>query len=216
MMRSLLLAGALSSMAVGAFAQTEITFWHAMGGRLGEVVNDVAEKFNASQEEYRITPVFKGTYEETLTATIAAFRAGAPPNIVQVFEVGSATIIGARGATIAVEDLMAANDIPFDPDDYIENVRHFYADENGKMIGMPFNTSTPIMYYNVAALEKAGVTPPATWEEFAEVTAPALRAAGYVPLSQSNLPWIFTENFMSRHNLPLATNNNGYSGFEGT
>ncbi|UWR60977.1 extracellular solute-binding protein [Phaeobacter inhibens] len=203
-------AATLAFAANAAYAETEITWWHAMGGALGDTVNQIASDFNASQDEYKITPVFKGTYEETLTAGIAAFRAGEQPNVMQVFDAGAATVIGAKGATIPVQDLLADNGVDFDINDYIAGVRYFYADSDGKMIGMPFNSSTPIMYYNIQALEKAGVTAPKTWEEFQTVTAPALREAGYTALSQSHLPWIFTENFHSRHNLPFATNNNGY------
>lgn len=195
-----------------AFAETEITWWHAMGGQLGETVNQIAADFNASQDDYAIVPVYKGSYEETLTAGIAAFRAGEQPNIMQVFDAGAATVIGAKGATVPVQDLLTENGMDFDINEYISGVRYFYADSDGKMIGMPFNSSSPIMYYNMDALEKAGVTPPKTWEEFQTVTAPALKKAGYIALSQSHLPWIFTENFMSRHNLPFATNNNGYDG----
>ncbi|MBR9649875.1 extracellular solute-binding protein [Thalassovita aquimarina] len=205
-------AAAFAMVANAAFAETEITWWHAMGGALGDTVNQIAADFNASQGEYKITPVFKGTYEETLTAGIAAFRAGEQPNILQVFDAGAATVIGAKGATIPVQDLLTDNGLTFDINDYISGVRYFYADSEDKMIGMPFNSSSPIMYYNVDALEKAGVTPPKTWEEFQSVTAPALKKAGYTALSQSHLPWIFTENFFSRHNLPFATNNNGYDG----
>ncbi|MFV1442733.1 MULTISPECIES: extracellular solute-binding protein [unclassified Phaeobacter] len=205
-------AATLAFAANAAFAETEITWWHAMGGALGDTVNQIASDFNASQDEYKITPVFKGTYEETLTAGIAAFRAGEQPNVMQVFDAGAATVIGAKGATIPVQDLLANNGVEFDINDYIAGVRYFYADSDGKMIGMPFNSSTPIMYYNIQALEKAGVTAPKTWEEFQTVTAPALKEAGYTALSQSHLPWIFTENFHSRHNLPFATNNNGYDG----
>ena len=203
---------ALGLMAGAAQAQTEIEFWHAMGGQLGESVNRIAENFNASQGDYVITPIFKGSYEETLTATIAAFRAGEQPNIVQVFDAGAATVIGATGATIPVETLLADNGVAFDIEDYIPGVRYFYADADGTMIGMPFNSSTPILYYNADALAEAGVEPPTTWEEFAETTGPALAAAGYIPLAQSHLPWIFTENFFSRHNLQFATNDNGYTG----
>ncbi|CRL10132.1 extracellular solute-binding protein [Phaeobacter italicus] len=205
-------AATLAFAANAAFAETEITWWHAMGGALGDTVNQIASDFNASQDEYKITPVFKGTYEETLTAGIAAFRAGEQPNVMQVFDAGAATVIGAKGATIPVQDLLADNGVDFDINDYIAGVRYFYADSDGKMIGMPFNSSTPIMYFNVQALEKAGVSAPKTWEEFQTVTAPALKEAGYTALSQSHLPWIFTENFHSRHNLPFATNNNGYDG----
>ncbi len=200
----------LGALTAPAHAETEITWWHGMGGALGETVNKIAADFNESQNEYKITPVFKGTYEETLTAAIAAFRAGEQPNIVQVFDAGAATVIGAKGAVVPVEDLLNANGVEFNIEDYIAGVRYFYADSDGKMIGMPFNSSTPILYYNVEAMEKAGVTPPKTWEEFETVTAPALKEAGYTPLTQSHMPWIFTENFFSRHNLPFATENNGY------
>lgn len=203
-------AAALTS--APAFAQTEISWWHAMGGQLGESVNKIAEDFNASQSDYRITPIFKGTYEETLTSGIAAFRAGEQPNVLQVFDAGAATVIAAKGAVVPVQDLLEDTGLGFDINDYIAGVRYFYADTGGKMIGMPFNSSTPVLYYNEAALEKAGVTAPKTWEEFASVTGPALKEAGYIPLSQSHLPWIFTENFFSRHNLQFATNNNGYDG----
>lgn len=213
---TIMAAAALSLMAGAAAAKTEITWWHAMGGNLGETVNQIAADFNASQDEYEITPVFKGSYEETLTAGIAAFRAGEQPNILQVFDAGAATVIGAKGATVPVQDLLSDNGVDFNIEDYISGVRYFYADSNGKMIGMPFNSSSPIMYYNVQALEAAGVEAPKTWEEFETTTAPALKEAGYVPLVQSHMPWEFAENFMSRHNLPFATNNNGYDGADGT
>jgi len=195
-------------------AQTEIELGHAMGGQLGGAVNELVAAFNDSQSDVVLTPVYRGTYEETLTAAIAAFRAGEQPNIVQVFDAGAATVIGAEGATIPVETLMAENGVDFDIEDYISGVRGFYAAADGTMIGMPFNSSAPIMYYNETALEKAGVTPPKTWEEFQDVTGPALLEAGYIPMAQSHLPWIFTENFYSRHNLQFASNDNGYTGVD--
>lgn len=213
---TILAAGTFLGLSAPAFAQTEITWWHGMGGQLGDVVNQIAADFNDSQEDYRIVPVFKGTYEETLTATIAAFRAGEQPNVVQVFDAGAATVIGAPGAVLPVEDLMKDNGIPFDIEDYIAGVRYFFADSDGKMIGMPFNSSTPVLYFNTEAMEKAGVTAPKTWEEFQDVTAPALKEAGYIPLTQSHMPWIFTENFFSRHNLPFASANNGFDSNEVT
>ena len=206
---------AASLVAAPAIAQTEITWWHAHGGQLGETVNAVATMFNESQSDVVLTPVYKGGYEDTLTATIAAFRAGEQPNIVQVFDAGAATIIGAQGAVIPAEDLMAQTGTEFDANDYISGVRYFYADASGKMVGMPFNSSTPILYYNEDALAKAGVQPPKTWEEF-EAIAPAIVEAGYTPLAQSHSPWIFTENFHSRHNIPFASNDNGYEGVDGT
>lgn len=196
-------------------AATEISWWHGMGGHLGDVVNQIATDFNASQDEYKITPINKGSYEETLTAAIAAFRAGEQPNVVQVFDAGAATVIGAKGATIPVQDLLEQNGVAFDIEDYVPGVRYFYADSNGKMIGMPFNSSSPVLYYNADAFEKAGVEVPTTYEEFEQI-APALKEAGYIPLVQTHLPWEFVENFHSRHNLPFASNNNGYDGADGT
>lgn len=215
MFRTTLLSAAASALvATSAYGQTEIIWWHAMGGQLGETVNSVAEQFNASQSDYVITPAYKGGYEDTLTATIAAFRAGEQPNIVQVFDAGAATIIGATGAVIPAEDLFAQTNTPFDSNEYIPGVKSFYADSSGKMVGMPFNSSTPILYYNIEALDAAGVEPPKTWEEF-ETIAPAIVEAGYIPFAQSHSPWIMTENFHSRHDLPFATNNNGFDGADG-
>jgi sn-glycerol 3-phosphate transport system substrate-binding protein len=115
-----------------ALAETQITWWHAMGGALGDAVNEIATDFNASQSEFKITPVFKGTYEETLTAGIAAFRAGEQPNVMQVFDAGAATVIGAKGATVPVQDLLASNGIDFNIEDYIAGVRYFYADATAR------------------------------------------------------------------------------------
>ena len=205
-----ILAAGIAAFALPASAKTELQWWHAMGGNLGETVNTIAENYNASQDNYVIIPTYKGGYEDTMTAGIAAFRAKQQPHILQVFDAGAATIINAPGATIPVADLMQEYGQGFNIEDYIEGVRYFYADSDGKMIGMPFNASTPLLYYNKEAFAKAGVAnPPATWEEF-EAIAPKLKDAGYTALAQSHSPWILSENFHSRHNLQLATGNNGY------
>lgn len=204
-----LAALALTMTASTTLAATNITWWHGMGGRNGEVINEISQKFNESQTECALTPISKGSYEESLAAGIAAFRSGEQPNILQVFDAGAATIINAKGATIAAEDLIREAGFEFDRDAFIEGVRYFYADAEGKFVGMPFNSSAPIMYINTEALQKAGVEAPKTWEEF-EAIAPKLKEAGYIPLVQSQLTWQMTENFFSRHNLQFASNNNGY------
>ncbi|ATN32684.1 ABC transporter substrate-binding protein [Rhizobium sp. ACO-34A] len=204
-----LAALALSMTASTSLAATNITWWHGMGGRNGEVINEIAQKFNEAQSECALTPVSKGSYEEALSAGIAAFRSGEQPNILQVFDAGAATIINAKGAVIPAEDLIKQAGYDFNREDFIEGVRYFYADSDGKFVGMPFNSSAPIMYMNTDALKKAGVEAPKTWEEF-EAIAPKLKEAGYIPLVQTQLTWEFTENFFSRHNLQFASNNNGY------
>ncbi|MEI4472709.1 extracellular solute-binding protein [Frigidibacter sp. MR17.24] len=198
-----------------AQAATEITWWHGMGGKNQEVINEISKRFNESQQACALTPVSRGTYEEALASGIAAFRSGEQPNILQVFDAGAATIMNAPGATIPAEDLITKAGYSFDRDAFVNGVRYFYADANGKFVGMPFNSSAPIMYTNTEAFEKAGVAPPKTWEEF-ETIAPKLKAAGYIPLVGSQLTWMFFENFFSRNNVQMASNTNGYDSVEGT
>ncbi|MES5098147.1 extracellular solute-binding protein [Agrobacterium sp. BA1120] len=202
-------AMAITFSATSSMAATNITWWHGMGGRNGEVINEVSQKFNAAQSECAITPVSKGSYEEALASGIAAFRSGEQPNILQVFDAGAATIINAKGAVIPAEDIITKAGYKFDREAFIPGVRSFFAAADGKFVGMPFNSSAPIMYLNTEALKKAGVEAPKTWEEF-EAIAPKLKEAGFIPLVQTQLTWEFTENFFSRNNLQFATNNNGY------
>jgi sn-glycerol 3-phosphate transport system substrate-binding protein len=156
MFKPLSLAGfALAFSASASMAATNITWWHGMAGRNGEVINEVAKKFNEAQSACAITPVSKGTYEEALASGIAAFRSGEQPNILQVFDAGAATIINAPGAVIPAEDLITGAGHTFDREAFIEGVRYFYAAPDGKFVGMPFNSSAPIMYVNTEALEKA-------------------------------------------------------------
>src|SRR3712207_6845773 len=94
--RNILLAAAIG-LSAPARAQTEIQWWHAMTGANNDVVVKLAEEFNASQKDYRIVPSYKGSYPDTLNAGIAAFRAGNAPHIMQVFEVGTATMMSEIG-----------------------------------------------------------------------------------------------------------------------
>ncbi len=193
-------------------ATTNISFWHAMGGRLGEVVNELSDNFNKSQNQFKITPIYKGGYEDTMIAGIAAFRAHKSPDIIQIFDAGAATIINAKSVVYPVADLFDKYGVKFNANDYISGVRNFYADSSGRMIGSPFNSSTPVMYYNKDIFKKVGIkNPPKTWEEF-ELISKKLKANGYIGLSQSHSPWIFAENFQSRHNIKLADKNNGFDG----
>src|SRR5438093_8242242 len=152
-----------------ANAQTEIQFWHSMGGALGEATNELAGKFNDSQKEYKVVPVFKGTYPQSMTAAIAAFRAGNAPHILQVFEVGTATMMAAKGAVVPVTKLMTDAKEPFDPKAYLPTVAGYYTDPKGNMLSFPFNSSTVMFYVNREAFRKAGLDPdkpPRTWKDF--------------------------------------------------
>src|SRR5262249_59160631 len=104
--RALALLGALTLLVPApAFAKTEIHFGRAMPGQLGDAVNELVKQFNDSQTEYEVKPLRKGTYPETLTAAIAAYRQKSAPHIVQVFEVGTQTMM-LSGAVLPVYQLM--------------------------------------------------------------------------------------------------------------
>ena len=208
-------AAAVLASAHGAVAQTEIQWWHAMGGNLGEVVNALADGFNKSQSEYKVNAVYKGSYPETLTAAIAAFRAKQAPHIVQVFEVGTANMMAAKGAVYPVYQLMADAKEPFDPKAYIGPVYGYYSTTDGKLLSMPFNSSTPVLYWNKELLSKAGLDPnkpPTTWPELGEMAKKAVAAGakcGFTPQWQT---WTLIENYGAWHNLPYATKQNGFGG----
>ena len=219
--RSVAFAAAFSAstiMATAAFAQTEVQWWHAMGGALGEKLNKIADDFNATQSDYKITPVYKGNYTETLTAAIAAFRARENPAIVQVFEVGTATMMAAEGAIYPVYELMADAGEPFDPNDYLASVTGYYTDTEGNMLSMPFNSSTPVLYYNKDAFKKAGLdpeAPPQTWPELAEAAKTIIDSGaatcGFTTGWQS---WVQLENFSALHDASFASKANGFGGFD--
>ena len=215
MWNKLMGAAAVSAMlasAQGALAATEIQWWHAMGGRLGEEVNKIAALYNAAQDDYEIKPVYKGNYTETMTAAIAAFRAKEQPHIVQVFEVGTATMMAAKGAVYPVYQMMADAGLDWDPDAYLPAVKSYYTDTEGNMLSLPFNSSTPVLWYNKDMLDRAGLEVPATWDEMFAATD-ALKAAGAeCTFSFGWQSWVMIENYSAWHNLPIGTEENGFAG----
>ena len=209
-------AASLTALAGSAEAQTRIEWWHAMGGELGEKVSQIAADFNASQDAYQIQAIYKGNYTETMTAAIAAFRAGQQPHIVQVFEVGTATMMAAKGAIYPVYQLMEDSGLAWDPSAYLPSVVGYYTDPEGNMLSMPFNSSTPVLYYNKQAFEEAGLdpeAPPTTWPELGEAAAKLIESGattcGFTTGYQS---WVQIENFSALHNVPIGTLSNGFGG----
>lgn len=207
------LAIAIALFTSPTYAKTEIEWWHAMGGALGQKVNQIASDFNASQSEYVIKPVYKGTYPETMTSAVAAFRAKNQPAIVQVFEVGTASMMGAKKAVFPVYQLMEKTNEPFDPNSYLSTVTAYYTTSDGKMISLPFNSSTPVLYYNKALFKQAGIAqPPKTWKEMGVVSQKLLDAGVKCGFTTTWQSWTQIENFGARNNLPIATKNNGFDG----
>ncbi len=198
-----------------AFAQTEIQWWHSMGGALGEWVNDHAKDFNASQAKYKVVPTFKGSYDESMTAAIAAFRAGNAPHILQVFEVGTATMMASKQAIVPVGQVMKDAGVPFDPKSYVPAVAGYYTAPNGQMLSFPFNSSTTVFHYNKDAFKAAGIDtekPPSTWPEVA-LAAAKLKASGHkCPFTSSWMSWTQLESFSAWHNTEFATQGNGMRG----
>ena len=203
------------AMATPAHAVTEIQWWHAMTGPNNDVVVKLANDFNASQSEYKVVPTFKGSYADTLNAGIAAFRAGNAPGIMQVFEVGTATMMAAKGAIKPVFQLMKEQGEPFDPNAYLPAITGYYSTSKGEMLSFPFNSSSMVMWVNLDALKKAGIAaPPKTWPE---VFADARKLHATSPtcgFSSAWITWGLIEQFSAWHNVPIGTKANGLDGFD--
>lgn len=212
------LALVLVGMAPGpAAAQTQIQWWHSMSGALGEWVTQLAMDFNASQSEYRVIPRFQGSYDESLTAAIAAFRAGEAPHLLQVFEAGTATMMLSQGAIVPVQQLMLEAGEPLDPSDYVPAIASFYTAPSGQMPSLPFNVSVPVLHYNKDAFRAAGLDPdrpPLTWPALVE-TARQLKAAGQpCPFTTTWQSWTQLEGLSTWHGVEFATRRNGFDGLD--
>jgi len=206
---------ALAGAATAAHAVVEIQWWHAMTGANNDRVNAFAKRFNDSQSEYKVTAVFKGSYPEAMAAAIAAFRSGNAPHLLQVFEVGTATMMNAKGAIKPVYEVMTQAGENFDPKSYIPAVASYYTNTKGQMLSFPFNSSTTVFWYNKDAFEKAGIdpnTPPVTWQAVVADMA-KLKAAGVAcPFTTGWQSWTQLESFSAWHNVPFASEQNGFAG----
>ena len=209
-------AAALLAIATPAAAAIEIQWWHAMTGANNDVIVKLANEFNEAQSEYKVVPSYKGSYPDTMNAGIAAFRANNAPHIMQVFEVGTATMMAATGAVKPVHVLMKEAGEKFDSSAYLSAITGYYSTSKGEMLSFPFNSSSMVMWVNKDALKKAGLAaPPKTWPEVFEA-AKKLKAAGYATCGFSNAwaTWANLEQLSAWHNLPLATKANGLDGFD--
>ena len=219
--RTALLAATTAAFAFAAThaaAQVEIQWWHAMTGVNNDVIEKLAKDFNDSQKDYKVVPSYKGSYPDTMNAGIAAFRAGNAPHIMQVFEVGTATMMAAKGAIKPVQEMMREAGEKFDPQSYLPAITGYYSTAKGEMLSFPFNSSSAIMWYNKDAFKKAGLNaeaPPKTWPELFEA-AKKLRASGHPTCGFATawVTWLNIEQFSAWHNVPLGTKSNGMDGFD--
>ena len=199
-----------------AQTKTRVVFWHAMTAALNEEVNRLTTAFNASQTEFEVVPVFKGTYPETLTAAIVAYRAGQAPNLVQVFEVGTGTMLAAGAAVKPAWQLIEQTGADIKPANYIPAVRGYYSLADGRMASVPFNSSTAVMWVNRDAFEKAGLDPakpPATYDDItAAAQAMLSKSAVPSPISTGWFSWIQLEQYAAIHNIAFASEGDGFEG----
>ena len=210
------LVACVVSLPAPVLAKTEIQWWHALQLVLGERVNEIAAKFNASQNEYEVKAIFKGSYPETLNAAIAAYRAKQAPHIVQVYEVGTQTMLSS-GAVYPVFQLMKDHKLVIDWNDIIPPVKTYYS-TGGNLYSMAFNSSTPILYYNKDLFKKAGLPDkaPATWDEVEAMAKKIVAAGGKCGASAAWPSWTLVENMHTWHDQPFADHNNGFDGLATT
>jgi len=195
-----------------------INWWHAMRSARGEICNYMIKQFNESQDKYFVVGTNKGNYDETVNAGVAAIRAKKQPHILQSFEVGTQTMM-LSGAIYPVYELMKDAGYNVNWKDYLQPVLSYYMNSDGNLMSMPFNSSTPVMYYNVDLFKKAGIpllskSEAITWDDMEEITAKLVKSGvpgGLVTAWQS---WTQIENYSAIHNIPFATKANGYEGLD--
>ena len=214
-LRATIAAGFLSASALPAFAATEIQWWHAMTGPNNDVIVKLADDFNKSQSDFKVVPTYKGSYADTLNAGIAAYRAGNAPHIIQVFEVGTATMMAAKGAIKPVFQLMKDAGEPFDPNSYLPAITGYYSTVKGEMLSFPFNSSSMVLWVNLDALKKAGIAaPPKTWPEVFEAAKKLHATSPTCGFSSGWITWAMIEQFSAWHNVPIGSKANGLDGFD--
>ncbi|MFO0206919.1 MAG: extracellular solute-binding protein, partial [Betaproteobacteria bacterium] len=223
MRRVVIAAAAALGLAATAPAQAqskagpvEIQFWMGLTGLGGELLQKYGEDFNKTQSEYRVVVSFKGQYPEQRAAAVAAYRAGNPPHIMQMFDAGSGDMMSARGAIVPVSEVFKRAGLQFNPADFIAPARGYYGLPNGDLLSMPFNVSTTVLFYNRDAFKRAGLDPdkpPRTWPDLIKA-AQQIRKTNAAPCGFTTtwLAWSMLEQFSSRHNLPIGTQGNGRAG----
>jgi len=190
-----------------------ITFWHAMSGsRLG-VVESIIESFNATHPDFEVKPLFTGSYAETLTKYVAAYPTKTGPNMVQVYEVGTQTMIDSEAITpvYKIPEILGET---WDWAQYVIPITHYYS-VDGNLWSMPFNSSTAMLYYNKDLFKAAGLDPdkpPTTWKEMEEYGEKILASGVVDHVYSTGWPsWIY-EQTLSYHNHLYADNDNGRAG----
>ncbi len=208
-------AMALLAAATAANAEkAKFEYWYGLTGDLGAVVAETCNRFNASQADYEAVCVGQDGYDKAVQNTIAAFRAGKHPALLQSFDAGTADLM-LSGEFYPVTKLMADTGVTVDWADYFPGIANYYSSKSGEFFSMPWNSSTPVYYFNKDHFAKAGITEaPITWEGLEQALV-ALKDSGQAcGLAYAPSAWIDLEQFSMVHNVPVASNNNGYDGLD--
>ncbi len=192
----------------------DIQLWHGFDGPLEKIFCEIVDDFNHHSGSYKIVPVKKGNYLEVVEKGLEAFKTQEHPQILQVYEVATLSMMHMPKLFVPVDELMSSYNKKFDPDVYIDAVRSFYSTASGKMVSFPWNASTGVVFYNKEAFAKAGLDPeklPETWEEL-EKACTKLIACGYKGFTTAWPAAYHLELISSWHNLPFCTRGNGFDG----
>ncbi|HBM80121.1 MAG TPA: ABC transporter substrate-binding protein, partial [Clostridiaceae bacterium] len=192
---------------------SELTLWHAMGGVNGQAINAMVDSFNKSHSNIHVTAQFQGTYDDSLTKLKTAMQGKNGPDIVQVYDIGTRFMVDS-GWVVPMQNLIDA-DKSFDIKTLEPNLLGYYT-VDGKLYSMPFNSSTPILYYNKNAFKEAGLDPEKGPVNFKEVEqyAKALTkkdSSGKVTrygYAMAIYGWFF-EQFIVKQGQNYANNGNG-------
>ena len=203
-----------SNKAVKDGEATEVTFWHSMGGKGGEAINSLVEEFNSSQDEIKVVAEYQGAYDDAINKLKSSALGNSGPDIMQLYEIGTKWMIDS-GYAIPMQELIDEDD--FDISSLEENIASYYTID-GTLYSMPFNTSTPILYYNKTAFEEVGLDPetaPTNFDEILEysnklavVNGNKVERYGY---AMQIYGWFF-EQFLIKQQLDYANKGNGREG----
>jgi sn-glycerol 3-phosphate transport system substrate-binding protein len=195
-----------------ANSPVEIRVWHSMSGSVGDKFNSIVEKYHGTQNKFRVNSVYKGNYTDALNGLVAAYRGSKQPHITQIFEVGTQSMMES-GAIVPVEELFKKENVVLNKADFLGPVAGYYSQKDGTLISMPFNSSTPILFYNKDILAELGITKiPQTWEELFQVSKEIKAKSNYAGFIFGWQSWTLVENFSAINDLPIATPENGFLG----
>lgn len=197
-----------------AFADTttKLVIWHSLDGDIKEAFEEIIRDFNETSILYEVVPERAGNYPETVEKGLAAHKAGHAPHILQIYEVGTSSAMGMLDTFLPLEEIMTTFHKPFEKESFIPAIRNFYTRKDGVMTSLPWNISTGVLFYNKKAFKEAGLNPdkpPRTWEDV-EPIGKALKKSNYMGFTTSWPIAYHLENLCSLHNLPFATDGNGF------